>query len=150
VILILVASSFRYVPIFACCRHQNRIVSVFQFFAYRSPEKLFPFPLPSKFLLRWLYVASVWSAPGFSLVMPLPPSLGPMLTDQVCFRELGAGLIQSPVNLWLPVSAAKAESPPLQLHISSFLPASINARSASGTSFAARLLVFTGRSDSCP
>jgi hypothetical protein len=85
----------------------------------------------------WLHIASVWSAPGSSLVTPLPPSLGPALTDQVCFRELGAGPIQSPVNLWLPVSAAKAESPR-----SSFtFPHSCQRRSASGARRAPRLLL---------
>jgi hypothetical protein len=62
------------------------------------------------FLLRWPRVASVWSAPGSSLVMTPPPSLGPALISRCCFCELGSGLIQSPMNPWSPVGAIKAES----------------------------------------
>jgi hypothetical protein len=64
---------------------------------------------PANFLLRWLRVASVWSAPGSSLVMTSPPSLGPTLISRCCFCELGAGSIQSPMNPWSPVGAVKAE-----------------------------------------
>jgi hypothetical protein len=35
------------------------------------------------FLLRWLRITSVWSAPGSSLVTTPPPSLGPTLISGV-------------------------------------------------------------------
>jgi hypothetical protein len=73
------------------------------------------YPLPARsadFLLRWPRIASVWSAPGSSLVTTPPPSLGPVLISRCCFCELGVGPIQSSVNPWSPFGAVKVESSP--------------------------------------
>jgi hypothetical protein len=90
-------------------------------------------PLPARFLicsadflLHWPRVASVWSAPGSSLVMTLPPSHGPTLISRCCFYELGAGPIQSPMNPWLPVGAVKAESCPFLTRASAVTSAQVS------------------------